>query len=94
MHRWLAALRRCISVIDDDKVLGATLVCTRLIIDKYYQFYASLKVFPWVDCSPSLVRLYIDYLEDLVSAHPQFLQPVLNKLCVLILSPGQSVLID
>lgn len=54
----------------------------------YYICFSPHKVFPWVTCNDSLTRLYIAYLEDLVSTHPSFIQPVLHNLCSRLLNPG------
>ena len=51
--------------------------------------FECLQNFPWIACDGCVADLYIDYLEDLVSAHPEYLLPVLHRVCSLLVSPGQ-----
>lgn len=69
MCKWISALKKCIMIISDDMIIGATLN------------------FPWIRYDQSVAELYVDYIGDLITAHPEYLQPVLHKLLSLVLSP-------
>ena len=86
MCRWLAALSKSVSVVNDDTIVGMTLVC---FLEIWLKIILSQNMAWYSQGDTNVVGAYEDYLCELVSGFPVYVKPALHALVKQVLNPSK-----